>query len=57
MIARERGLSDIEIAAALNCGTAAVLAFADKHRISLDWLVCGDLGGLRKTVRAYRQCG
>jgi hypothetical protein len=40
-----------------NCGTSAVLEFADKHAISLDWLVCGDLRGLLKKVRAQRQCG
>jgi hypothetical protein len=28
MIARERGLSDEEISRAMNCGTAAVVAFA-----------------------------
>jgi hypothetical protein len=33
------------------CGTTAV-EFAEKHDISLDWLVCGDLWGLLKTVRA-----
>jgi predicted transcriptional regulator len=57
MIARERGLSDAEIAKALNCGTAAVVAFAEKHDISLDWLVCGDLKGLLRTVRAKQQSG
>jgi hypothetical protein len=55
MIARERGLSDAEIAKAMNCGTAAVVAFAEKHDISLDWLVWGDLKGLLRTVRARQQ--
>jgi hypothetical protein len=58
MIARERGLSDAEIAKAMDCGTAALLAFAEKHDVSLDWLVLGDLKGLLRTVRAYqRTCG
>ena len=51
MIVQERGLSNAEIAKAMNCGTAAVVAFAKKHDISLDWLVCGDLKGLLRTVR------
>jgi hypothetical protein len=57
MIARERGLSDAEIAQALNCGTAAVVAFAKKHNVSLDWLIDGDLAGLLRTVRARRLAG
>ena len=55
MIARERGLSDAEIGPAMNCGTSAVVAFAAKHDVSLDWLVCGDLKGLLQTVRARQQ--
>jgi hypothetical protein len=55
MIAQERGLSDAEIAKAMNCGTAAVVAFAKKHNISLDWLVYGDLKGLLRTVRDKQQ--
>jgi hypothetical protein len=51
MIARERGLSDAEIAKALNCGTKALVAFAGKHAISLDWLIDGDLKGLLRMVR------
>jgi len=54
LIARERRLSHAEIANAMNCGTAAVVAFAEKHNISLDWLVRGDLKGLLRTVRAAR---
>lgn len=57
MIAAERGLSDEEIAKALHCGTAAILAFAEKHEISLDWLVRGDLWGLLRTVRAHHRVG
>jgi hypothetical protein len=51
LIARERGLADAEIASAMNCGTVALLAFAIKHNISLDWLIRGDLNGLLRTVR------
>jgi hypothetical protein len=65
MIARERGLPDSEIAKAMNCGTggghlsdaafSAVIEFTDKHNVSLDWLLFGDLKGLLRTVRAKQQ--
>lgn len=42
-IARALSWSDKTIA---NC-ESAVVKFADKYRISLDWLVLGDLRGLR----------
>jgi hypothetical protein len=28
------------------------LAFAEKHKISLDWLLCGDLKGLQRMMQA-----
>lgn len=31
-----------------------VLCFAEKYRISLDWLICGDLKGLVRTIVARR---
>jgi hypothetical protein len=55
MIARERGLSDEEIAEAMNCGTEAILDFAEKHDLSLDWLCMGDHKGLLRTVRWKQQ--
>ena len=51
LIASERGLSDAEIAHALKFSDEAILAFAEKHSISLDWLVRGDLRGLFRMVR------
>jgi hypothetical protein len=51
MIAHERGLSDVEVSRAMNCCTSAVVEFADKHNLSLDWLILGDLKGLLRTVR------
>ena len=51
MIANERGLSDAEVSRAMNCGTSAVVEFADKYNLSLDWLLLGDLKGLLRTVR------
>ena len=54
-----------EIAKAMNCGTggghlsdaafSAVIEFTDKHNVSLDWLLFGDLKGLLRTVRAKQQ--
>src|SRR5258705_10134655 len=29
-----------------------LLCFAEKYRISLDWLICGDLKGLVRTIEA-----
>ena len=46
MIARERGLSDEEISRAMNCGTAAVVAFAKKQNTALTGWYAG-------TSRAY----
>jgi hypothetical protein len=31
-----------------------MLCFAEKYRISLDWLICGDLKGLVRTIVARR---
>ena len=31
-----------------------LLCFAEKYRISLDWLICGDLKGLVRTIVARR---
>ena len=28
-----------------------LIRFAQRHRVSLDWLLCGDLRGLLRTVR------
>ena len=55
MIARERGLTNKEIAKAMNCGTEALVALTGKHDISLDWLIHGDLSGLLRMVRYRRQ--
>jgi hypothetical protein len=31
-----------------------LLCFAEKYRISLDWLICGDMKGLVQTIVARR---
>jgi hypothetical protein len=44
----------IRISKAMGLKHDNLLCFARKHRISLDWLICGDLKGLLRTVRARR---
>lgn len=35
--------------------TGPVLAFCDKHKISIDWLMCGDLRGLARMERQRKE--
>jgi hypothetical protein len=52
VIAHERRLQPSEVAKALTCRTFDVVQFAERHRISCDWLICGDLKGLLRTAQA-----
>jgi hypothetical protein len=52
VIAHERRLQPSEVAKALTCRTFEVLKFAERHRISVDWLIHGDLKGLLRTAQA-----
>jgi hypothetical protein len=54
LIATERELSDDQIAKALTCKDKPLLQFADRHNLSLDWLICGDLKGLLRMKRGQR---
>jgi hypothetical protein len=55
LIAAERGLPKSEIAKVMGrLKHYDLLCFAQKHRISLDWLIAGDLKGLLKTARSRR---
>ena len=49
-IAQERNLQPTDIAKLMHkrISTPNALAFCDKHKVSLDWLLCGDLKGLRR---------
>src|SRR5258707_3505299 len=49
-IAQERNLQPADIAKLMykRISTTHTLAFAEKHKISLDWLLCGDLKGLQR---------
>jgi hypothetical protein len=50
--AAERRLPESEIKKAVGrLSTRDVLRFARKHRVNMDWLICGDLKGLLETAR------
>jgi hypothetical protein len=51
LFAAERKLSVDQIATALTCKDKPLLQFAKDHKLSLDWLLCGDLEGLRRMAR------
>ena len=52
-IAQERNLQPAEIAKLMHkrVSTTHVVAFCDKHKISMDWLLCGDLQGLHRMTK------
>ncbi len=67
-IAQERNLQPAEFAKLMHkrISTTHAMAFCEKHKISMDWLLCGDLKGLQRmtceakaqqaeTVEAQRQ--
>ena len=49
-IAQERNLQPADIAKMMHKRTSTphAMAFCEKHKISMDWLLCGDLQGLRR---------
>jgi hypothetical protein len=52
-IAEERELPPADIAKLMykRVSTRHAMAFAEKHKISLDWLLCGDLQGLHRMTK------
>jgi hypothetical protein len=52
-IAEERKLPPAEYAKLMykRISTGHAVAFCEKHRISMDWLLCGDLQGLLRTAQ------
>jgi hypothetical protein len=52
-IAEERKLQPADIAKLMykRVSTPHVVAFCEKHKISLDWLLCGDLQGLQRMTQ------
>jgi len=53
-IAQERNLQPADITKLMHkrISNQPRLAFAEKHKISLDWLLCGDLKGLQRMMQA-----
>jgi hypothetical protein len=52
LIAAERALPESEIKKVIGrLWTGDVISFAKKHRVNMDWLLCGDLKGLLDTMR------
>jgi hypothetical protein len=51
LIAQERNLPDSEIKWMGRLATRDLVSFMTRHNASADWLLCGDLKGLLKTVR------
>jgi hypothetical protein len=56
LLAAERGLCRSEIRKAQK-NTKAMLAFANRHELSIDWLYLGDLKGLHRMAEWSRQPG
>jgi hypothetical protein len=52
-IAQERNLQPADIAKLMHKRISAThaMAFCEKHKISMDWLLCGDLQGLRRMTQ------
>lgn len=54
LVARERNIPASEVKAAMGLKHFHLYAFMQKHRLSFEWLVEGDLRGLLRQVRARR---
>jgi hypothetical protein len=56
-IAGERNLPPAEYAKLMykRVSTRHAMAFAEKHKISLDWLLCGDLHGLARMTKRQKE--
>ncbi|MDQ1387461.1 MAG: hypothetical protein QOF56_915 [Acidobacteriaceae bacterium] len=52
-IAQERNLQPADIAKMMHkrISTTNAMAFCEKHKISMDWLLCGGLQGLRRMTQ------
>jgi hypothetical protein len=55
-IAQERNLQPADIAKLMykRISTTHAVAFCEKHKVSLDWLLCGDLQGLHRMTKAAK---
>jgi hypothetical protein len=58
LVASERGLPESEIRPVISrLAHEEVARFVTKHRLSYDWLLCGDLQGLLRMERWRRSAG
>ena len=51
LLANERNMAKDDLKRALGLREQDLVDFAIQHRLSLDWLIRGDLKGLLRTVR------
>ena len=51
LLAYERGISVSELPKVGRCMTPPLADFGQKHSVSWDWLICGDLKGLLTMAR------
>jgi hypothetical protein len=54
LIAQERGVPATELKWIGRLKHEDLVQFAQRYRVSYDWLLCGDLRGLLRTARARR---
>jgi hypothetical protein len=54
--AQERNLQSADYAKLLHkrISSSVAVAFCEKHKVSMDWLLCGDLKGLQRTTKEAR---
>jgi hypothetical protein len=55
-LAQERGIPEADYRKLIfkRINTRDVMEFADRHKVSFDWLLCGDLRGLRRMTQEAR---
>jgi hypothetical protein len=55
-IAQERNIppADFHKLMYKRINTRDVMAFCEKHKVSYDWLLCGDLAGLQRMTREHK---
>jgi hypothetical protein len=55
-LAAERNLAPADYSKLLHkrIGSSAAVDFCDKYKVSLDWLLCGDLKGLQRMTQEAR---
>jgi hypothetical protein len=57
LVAHERNIPKEDVKAAMGLKHFPLLVFMRKHRLSIDWVVFGDLKGLLRQVRYRARSG